>query len=66
MDSLLIQLTAAPKVRLSDIARAAGCSLSFVSSCAHGQKKPTRKVRDAAERLLGHPADELFPVWPAS
>lgn len=62
---LILRLTT-PQVTLSDIARAAGCSLTFVSLCAHGHRKPTRKVQQAAERLLGRSASELFPEWPSA
>lgn len=59
----ILVLTAPPRVTLSDIARKANCSLSFVSGCAHGRKRPTKRVMDAAESLLGVPAAELFPAW---
>jgi transcriptional regulator with XRE-family HTH domain len=62
--ALILQLTARPRVALSDIARASGTSLSFVSACAHGRKRPTKRVLEAAERLLGVPGAQLFPVWP--
>jgi transcriptional regulator with XRE-family HTH domain len=58
---LIVELTRRPDVSLSDIARRAGCTLSFVSACAYGRRRPTRKVREAAEALLGYPAEELFP-----
>jgi transcriptional regulator with XRE-family HTH domain len=61
--ALIVQLTRPPKTSLSDVAREAGCSLAFVSACAHGRRRPTKRVREAAERLFGHPADELFPTW---
>lgn len=62
--TLILRLTAHPEVSLSDIARLAGCSLSFVSACAHGRKRPSAKVRKAAEALLRRPADELFAPSP--
>ena len=57
---LILRLTAQPEVTLSDIARLAGCSLSFVSACAHGRKRPSERVRNAAEKLFSRSADELF------
>lgn len=63
---LILRLTGRPEVSLSDIARAAGCTPGFVSMCAHGRRKPTARVRQAAERLLGVAADDLFPKWPAA
>ncbi|SFI43999.1 Helix-turn-helix domain-containing protein [Nocardioides psychrotolerans] len=64
--SLILRLTSRPSVTLSDIAREARCSPTFVSACAHGRSRATPRVREAAERLLGVPADELFPAWPRS
>jgi transcriptional regulator with XRE-family HTH domain len=62
--ALIVQLTRPPVPSLSDVAREANCSVSFVSACAHGRRRPTKRVREAAERLFGRPADELFPHWP--
>lgn len=62
---LILELTRAPDVSLSDVARKAGVTLSFVSACAHGRKRPTRKVKEAAEALFGRTAEDLFPRWPA-
>jgi transcriptional regulator with XRE-family HTH domain len=57
----LLDLTRGPAVTLSDVAREAGVTLSYVSACAHGRKRPSSRVQLAAERLLGRPADQLFP-----
>ena len=62
--ALILQLTEQPRVSLSQIAKEAGCTPQFVSMCAHGRRRPTAKVREAAEKLLGVAAAELFPVWP--
>lgn len=58
--TLLLDLTSPATVNMSDIARATPCSLSYVSACAHGRKRPSRRLQQAAERLLGRPAEELF------
>ena len=62
--ALIVQLTRRPVPSLSDLARKADCSLAFVSACAHGRRRPTKRVREAAEELFGRPADELFRAWP--
>jgi hypothetical protein len=61
-EATILRLTRRPPVTLSDIARKAGVTLSFVSACAHGRKQPTTRVKAAAEALLGRPAEELFDV----
>ena len=51
---------------LTDIAREAGVSKSFVSKVARGHRKATTGVRAAAEKLLGVPAEVIFPDEPAA
>jgi transcriptional regulator with XRE-family HTH domain len=46
-----------PRVRASELARAAGVSHQYVSSVLAGRRPPSRKLLDAA-RELGLPIDE--------
>ncbi len=45
---------------LTQIAREAGVSVSFVSQIAAGRKKPTQAVQKAAAKVLSMPVDEIF------
>ncbi len=45
----------------AEIARVAGVDPSFVSKVASGARKPSRRVRLAAEEVLGLPASAIFP-----
>ncbi len=43
------------------IARVARVDPSFVSKVAAGTRKPSHRIRVAAEEVLGLPASEIFP-----
>ena len=45
---------------LTQIAREAGVSVSFVSQIAAGKKNATNAVKEAAARVLAMPVDEIF------
>ena len=45
---------------LTQIAREAGVSVSFVSQIAAGKKNATKAVQEAAARVLSMPVDEIF------
>ena len=47
----------------AEVARLAGVDPSFISKVAAGHRKPTERVRAAAEEVLGLPAEEIFPEW---
>lgn len=46
---------------LTEIAREAGVSVSFVSMVARGRRRPTAKVMAAASRVLRLPVGMVFP-----
>jgi transcriptional regulator with XRE-family HTH domain len=46
---------------LTEIAEAAGVTLSFVSQVAAGRKKPSEKVKLAASQVLGLAVETIFP-----
>jgi transcriptional regulator with XRE-family HTH domain len=48
-----------PRVRASDLARAAGVSHQYVSQVLNGSKPPSDRLLDAA-RGLGLPVDVIF------
>lgn len=45
----------------AEVARRAGVDPSFVSKVAAGTRKPSARVRAAAEAVLGLSATEIFP-----
>lgn len=49
-----------PRLTTKAWAHEAGVSDTFISRVCHGQSRASRRVRDAAVRLLGLPEDELF------
>lgn len=51
-----------PKITMSEIAREAGVSVSYISRICSGETPASRKVREAAARLLGLPEHVLFGV----
>ena len=46
---------------LTDIAKEAGVSVSYVSACAAGRKPASNKLRRAAATVLRLPVTEIFP-----
>lgn len=49
-----------PRLTMTDLAEAAGVDPSYISRVASGQVPASRKVREAATRLLGLPEETLF------
>lgn len=55
-----------PRANMSQLAREAGVSTSYVSRVCSGEAPGSRRLREAAVRLLGLPEDVLFGARPSA